>query len=43
MVMVDKPIEEYPLEETGLVEARPVRMVVEGGKGAQAWRIVPAS
>jgi hypothetical protein len=43
MVMVDKPIEEYPLEETGLVEARPVRMVVEEGKGAQAWRIVPAT
>ena len=43
MVMVDKPIEEYPLEETGVVEARPVRMVVEGSTGPQAWRILPAS
>jgi hypothetical protein len=43
MVMVDKPIEEYPLEETGLVEARPIRMVAEECKGAEAWRIVPAS
>lgn len=43
MVMVDKPIEEYPLEETGLVEARPVRMVLEEGKGTQGWRLVTAS
>ncbi|HZH76174.1 MAG TPA: type II TA system antitoxin MqsA family protein [Archangium sp.] len=43
MVMVDKPIEEYPLEETGLVEVRPVRMVIEKGKGSQAWRIVPST
>jgi putative zinc finger/helix-turn-helix YgiT family protein len=43
MVMVDKPIEEYPLEETGVVEAKTVRMVVEGSTGPQAWRILPAS
>ncbi|WP_420943150.1 type II TA system antitoxin MqsA family protein [Archangium gephyra] len=43
MVMVDKPVEEYPLEETGLVEARPLRMVLEEGKGSQAWRVVPSS
>lgn len=43
LVMVDKPIDEYPLEETGLVEARQVRLVVEEDKGSERWRIVPAS
>jgi putative zinc finger/helix-turn-helix YgiT family protein len=43
MVMVDRPVEEYPLEETGLVEARPIRMVLEEGKGSQSWRVVPSS
>jgi hypothetical protein len=43
MVMMDRPVEEYPLEETGLVEARPIRMVLEEGKGSQGWRVVPSS